>query len=61
MTSVRMRRAISAAKPKPGTVDPADRRVVSTIVELAITLSTTPEVGVQKIGVEVSDMPLDDE
>jgi len=60
-TSVRIRRAISAAKPKPGTVDPADRRVVNTIAEVAITFSTEPEVGPQTFGVEVSDMPPNDE
>ena len=60
-TSIRIRRAIPAAKPRPGTVEPADRRVVRTIAEVAITLSTVPEVGGQTFGLLVSDMPPDDE
>lgn len=55
-----IRRAISAATPRPGTIDPADRRAVRTTAEVAITLSV-PEEGGQSFGAHVSDMLWDGE
>jgi len=50
-------REISAATPKPGTVDPADRRAVRTMAEIAITPSAPEELeGGQSFGAHISDM-----
>ena len=54
-TRVIIRRAISAATPKPGIVGPADRRAVRTMAEVAITLSV-PEEGRQSFGAHISDI-----
>ena len=50
-----MRREIAAAKPKPGTVDSADRRVVDTIA--GITLRTL-HAQTFDVGVHVHTMPV---
>ena len=60
-TNVRMCRAISAVKRNPGIDDSVDRRVVNTMADVVIMLSTAPEVSSQTFGVQVSDMPLEEE